>query len=113
MINWKEKWLTDRRQRVVVDGEVSNLKLVLNGVLQGPTLFLIYIHDLDDVITSKVLKFAGDTKVFTTMKNDADRLNKLTKWYEKWQMLFNFMKGKCFHKDMGLKLYNIQWVVLY
>ena len=24
MINWIEKWLIDRRQRVVVDGEVSN-----------------------------------------------------------------------------------------
>ena len=24
MINWKEKWLIDRRQRVIVDGEVSN-----------------------------------------------------------------------------------------
>ena len=37
MINWIEKWLTgiDRRQRVVpgvVDGEVSNWKLVLSGV---------------------------------------------------------------------------------
>ena len=26
MINWIEKWFTDRRQRVVVDGEVSKCK---------------------------------------------------------------------------------------
>ena len=69
MINWIEKWLIDRRQRVVVDGEVSNWKSVLSGVPQGsvlgPNLFLIYINDLDDDITSKVLKFADDTKVFT------------------------------------------------
>ena len=67
MINWIEKWLIDRRQRVVVNGEVSNWKLVLSGVLQGsvlgPILFLIYINDLDDDITSKVLKFADDTSV--------------------------------------------------
>ena len=34
MINWIEKWLIDRRQRVVVDGEVSNWKSVLSGVPQ-------------------------------------------------------------------------------
>ena len=31
IINWIEQWLTDRRQRVVVDGEVSSWKSVLNG----------------------------------------------------------------------------------
>ena len=76
MINWIEKWLIDRRQRVVVDGEVSNWKPVLSGVPQGsvlgPILFLIYINDLDDDITSKVLKFADDTKVFRKIKSDAE-----------------------------------------
>ena len=47
MINWIEKWVIDRRQRVVVDGEVSNSKSVLSGVPQGSvlgrSLFLIYI----------------------------------------------------------------------
>ena len=46
MINWVEQWLIDRRQSVVVDGEVSNWKSVLSGVphgsLLGPILFLIY-----------------------------------------------------------------------
>ena len=37
VINWIEQWLTDRRQRVVVDGEVSNLKPVLSRV-QGSVL---------------------------------------------------------------------------
>ena len=36
--DWIEQWLTDRRQRVVVDGEVSNWKSVLSGVLQGSVL---------------------------------------------------------------------------
>ena len=31
IIDWIEQWLTDRRQSVVVDGEVSNWKSVLSG----------------------------------------------------------------------------------
>ena len=33
-----EQWLTDNRQSVVVDGEVSNWKSVLSGVTQGSVL---------------------------------------------------------------------------
>ena len=66
MINWLEKWLIDRRQRVIVDGEVSNWKSVLSGVPQGsvlePILFLIYINDLDGDTTSKVFNFCGRYK---------------------------------------------------
>ena len=105
--DWIEQWLTDRRQRVVVDGEVSNWKSVLSGVPQGsvlgPILFLIYINDLDDSITSNVLKFADDTKLFRKVNTDGDKqhlqndLDRLVKWSAKWQMLFNFGKCKCLH----------------
>ena len=50
VINWIEKWLTHRRESVIVDGEISNWKSVLSGVPQGsvlgPILFLIYIYKL-------------------------------------------------------------------
>ena len=62
---------------------------------------------MDDDITSKVLEFADDTKVFRKIKSDADRqhlqddLNKFTEWSGKWQMLFNFGKCKCLHIGHG------------
>ena len=111
IINWIEQWLTDRRQRVVVDGEVSSWKSVLSGVPQGsvlgPILFLVYINDLEEGVTGNILKFADDTKLFTKTKEIGDKQNlqddidKLVKWSEKWQMLFNFGKCKCLHIGPG------------
>ena len=49
-------------------------------------MFLIYINNLEDDISSKVLKFADDTKVFRKVTNDTykhslqDNLDKLIKW---------------------------------
>ena len=107
IINWIEQWLKDRRQRVVVDGEVSSWKPVLSGVPQGsvlgPILFLIYINDLEEGVTGNILKFADDTKLFRKVKEFGDKqklqdyIDKLVKWSEKWQMLFNFGKCKCLH----------------
>ena len=106
-----EQWLTDRRQRVVVDGEFSSCKPVLSGVPQrsvlGPILFLVYINDLEEGVTGKILKFADDTKLFRKGKEIGDKQNlqedidKLVKWFEKWQMLFNFGKCKCLHTGPG------------
>ena len=111
IINWVEQWLTDRRQRVVVDGEVSSWKSVLCGVPQGsvlgPILLLVYINDLEEEVTGKILKFPDDNKLFRKVKEIGDKQNlqddidKCVKWSEKRQMLFNFGKYKCLHTMPG------------
>ena len=72
-----EQWLNDRRQRVVVDGEVSSWKPALSGVphgsVLGPILFLIYINDLEEGVTGNILKFADDTKLFRKTKEIGDK----------------------------------------
>ena len=77
IINWIEQWLTDRRQRVVVEGEVSSWKSVLSEVPQGsvlgPILFLVYINDLEEGATGKILKFADDNKLFRKAKEIEDK----------------------------------------
>ena len=97
IINWIEQWLKDRRQRVVVHGEVSSWKPVFSGVPQGsvlgPILFLIYKHYLEEGETGNILKFADDTKLFRKVKEIGDKqklqddIDKLVKWSEKWQII--------------------------
>ena len=92
-----------------MDGEVSSWKSVLSGVPQGsvlgPILFLVYINDLEEGVTGSILKFADDTKLFRKTKEIGDNfflqddIDKLVKWSEKWQMLFNL--GKCLHTGPG------------
>ena len=43
----------------------------------GPILFLVYINDLEEGVTGKILKFADDTKLFTKTKEIGD--NKIYK----------------------------------
>ena len=48
IINWIEQWLTERRQRVVVDDEVSSWKSVLSNALardpSSPSLRRAVVH---------------------------------------------------------------------
>ena len=94
-----------------MDREVSSWKSVFSGVPQGsvlgPILFLVYINDLEEGVTGKILKFADDTKLFRKTKEIVDiqkiqdAIDKLVRWSQKWQMLFNFGKCKCLHIGPG------------
>ena len=69
-----KNYLQNLKQRVVLNGQTSEWRKISSEVQQGsvlePLLFLIYINDLADGITSICKTFADDTSVFS---KDQDR----------------------------------------
>ena len=66
--NWIRAFLMGRTQRVKVDDAYSTTEMVKSGIPQGsvlgPTLFVVFINDMPDVINSLCQLFADDAKVF-------------------------------------------------
>ncbi len=96
-----ESFLTNRKQRVIINGLTSEWVNVEAGVPQGsvlgPLLFLIYINDLSESIKSEVRMFADDTFIFHVETNnrqstvdDLDQdLRNISQWANQWKMSFN------------------------
>ena len=99
---WIKSFLSDRQQQVLLEGEHSDKVPVTSGVPQGsvlgPCLFIYYINDIANNMTSTIRLFADDTVAYLAIKGkkDADKLqedlNKLGEWEKKWQMEFHPQK---------------------
>ena len=102
VLSWIQAFLGNRSQRMVIDGEESDSIPVNSGVPQGsvlvnlgPILFLAYINDLPDGVSSQVRLFADDTALYLTIKGEEDSsalqkdLDSLSVWEKKWDMQFN------------------------
>jgi hypothetical protein len=122
VVTWIEDWLTGRTQRVSIQGEQSEESNVDSGVPQGtvlgPTLFSVYIDDLESEIERRKLevlvkKFADDTKGAKVIRSPEDRdkmqtaLDCLCDWAETWGMAFNY--GKCKVMHVGKKNPNYEY----
>ena len=79
---------------------------VPQGSVLGPTLFLIFINDIDtatETTGALIKKFADDTKCYMVVETEEDRakfqsmLNNLAEWSTDWQMLFNADKCHVIH----------------
>ena len=100
---WCHQFLSDRTQFVRLPGGVSKDSPVVSGVLQGtvlgPFLFIIMISDINkDILSSKIISFADDTRVYTniTQIENSDSLqtdlNYIYLWAINNNMLFNHQK---------------------
>lgn len=117
--SWIRSWLTDREQRVVLNGFQSGWSPVHSGVPQGsvlgPLLFIIFANDMNTSVQSNMLSFADDTKIFRCVSNNAERillqsdLDKLVLWAKCNGMDFNPEKCKVvrFGRDTNDNTYQI------
>ena len=92
--------MTDRKQRVVLNGKCSEWVPICAGVLQGsvlgPLLFHFYFNDCIVNLKCDVKMFADNTSLFNVVDDvgrSADVLNadidKVKLWARQWKMQFN------------------------
>ena len=104
VLNWIEAFLRGRQQRVVVEGHHSTWSPVTSGVPQGsilgPLIFLIFINDIGDDLTSTTKLFADDCALYRQIKSSNDTkilqndVNRLHSWSQKWHLPLNTSKCK-------------------
>ena len=81
VLKWLVSYLTDRKQRVVVNGCTSHESVVLSGVPQssvlGPLLFLLYIYissiqDLKLSVGTRMMLYADDILLYKPIHSVTD-----------------------------------------
>ena len=106
-LNILTDFLTNRRQRVSVDGAFSLFSPVESGVPQGsvlgPLLFIIYTSDMWSGIESNMVSYADDTTLFAAIPSPQDRefvanligrdMERIRSWCVRWGMKLNPSKS--------------------
>ena len=109
LINILNDFLTNRKQRVVLNDQYSSWVGIRPGVPQGsifgPLLFLIYVNDLPNGLKSECKLFADDTSLFSvvhdisTSASDINNdLTLISNWAFQWKMSFNTDPSKLAQK---------------
>ena len=99
-LKWLQSYLSNRKQRVVINGTCSDWGSTEAGVPQGsilgPLLFLNFINDIANDILTLIYLFADDTsllEIIDDIKESFSRLNndlaQLQRWSEQWLVTFN------------------------
>ena len=105
LLSWIDNYLSNRHQRVVIDGQCSDWIKIEAGVPQGsilgPLLFVVFINDIVREIRANIKLFADDTSLFhsivdahITQRLINQDLQKIAEWAAQWLMIFNAIKNE-------------------
>ena len=100
LLKWFESYLSDRQQRVVINGKTSSYMKIPAGVPQGsilgPLLFLIYINDIVTELNCSIRLFADDTSLYIIVEDPNasavilnSSLGNIHSWAKDWLVEFN------------------------
>lgn len=100
-----KSYLTDRKQRVILDGDCSEWGSTTAGVPQGsilgPLLFLVFINDVTKLVSNSISLFADDTSLsrgfssedsLHTKESLETDLRNIKSWGDTWAVTFNPVK---------------------
>ena len=103
VLNWVRDFLSNRKQRVIINGASSQDADVTSGIPQGsvlgPLLFVSYINDQPHDLKTTAKMFADNTKLYSrsdTANGPLDLqsdLDTLQSWSDRW--LLRFHPQKC------------------
>ena len=106
LLGWSTDYLSDRYQRVVINGQYSDWGEINAGVPQGsvlgPLLFLIFINDIVLTVSNcNIRLFADDTCLFLEVDNRTEcatlineDLKNIATWAKNWFIDFSATKTK-------------------
>ena len=71
------EFLSDRMQRVVVDGAASEWIPIISGMPQGsvlgPLLFILYTSEMFELVENRLFAYADDSTLLSVVLKPADR----------------------------------------
>ena len=102
------EFLSDRMQRVMVDGAANEWIKIISGVppgsVLGPLLFILYTSEMFELVENRLFSYAYDCTLLAVVRKPADRsavaaslnrdLVRIEQWCNHWCMILNPNKTK-------------------